>query len=63
MAPDIETTNWFHQGGFVMYLLTILSIVVVAIVLEKAFFLARVGKKINELKNTVKREKVPILKL
>jgi len=55
MAPDIETTNWFHQGGFVMYLLSILSIVVVAIALEKAFYLAKVGKKIERLKDAVKK--------
>ena len=53
MAPDIQSTNWFQQGGFVMYLLSIFSIVVVAIALEKVFYLARVAKKINLLKNAV----------
>jgi biopolymer transport protein ExbB/TolQ len=54
MTPDIESGNWFEQGGFVMYILTLFSIVVITITLEKIFYLARIGKKIDLLKNAVK---------
>ncbi len=54
MNFDLGTEHWFQQGGFAMYILTIFSIVVIAITLEKVFFLSKVGKKLNELKQAVK---------
>lgn len=54
MNFDLGTEHWFQQGGFVMYILSIFSIVVIAITLEKVFFLSKIGRKIDELKQAVK---------
>ncbi|MFH1514210.1 MAG: MotA/TolQ/ExbB proton channel family protein [bacterium] len=53
MNLEITAEHWFKQGGLVMYILSIFSIVVIAITLEKVFFLAKIGKKLDELKKAV----------
>jgi len=40
-VEQIEQLNWFQQGGVVMYILTVFSIIVVAVTVEKLIKLAR----------------------
>lgn len=58
MNLEITADQWFSQGGAVMYILLIFSIAVIAITLEKVFFLAKIGKKFDELKKAVKENNI-----
>jgi biopolymer transport protein ExbB/TolQ len=54
MKVDFSAGTWFHQGGFAMYILTLFSIVVIAITLEKVFYLARIYRNSADLKDAVR---------
>lgn len=56
MNVDMTAQHWFHQGGFVMYILVILSIVVIAITLEKLFFLSKIGRNLDKLREAVRTD-------
>ena len=56
MNVDMTAQHWFHQGGFVMYILVVLSIVVIAITLEKFSYLRKMGLHIDKLREAVKTD-------